>query len=647
MSEARIDAGKAAELLGISKASVRNWIKHHYLTPIDPAGKQFFLHDVLRLKGDIESGKIDRLRQRANKTGAKKTFMPDEYLRNKANYEKVSHLVEYIVENDIDTGMAIFLLAANLFIINGDVLTPCFDRIETFRPELFRRNAVLTELKEFYQDVNMAKSREAGFDQSMFQYLIDFDLPKERDILGIIYQSLLHEGKKSSLGSYFTPTGIVSEMVKDNYQSGWKALDPCCGTGQFLLAFADFVNHPEDIIGFDIDPIAVRIARCNLLYRFPQDFVPQVFYQDTLTGLNLRRTIDPALIATNPPWGAEIRKAIKAKLKTEFPEITSGESFSYFLLASISLLGEGGTLSFVLPQAVLFVRVHADIRKYILENCQIKKIVPLGKPFKNVLSPVIRMDLAKEKPKGNEEILIQFENGEYLVPQKRFLGNKGYVFDIKLNKKDQEILDKVINTKHITLKNNAGWALGIVTGDNKKFLKGQPSPEYEPVYRGSDIGICKLKKPDTYIRFSPKEFQQAASEEKYRAKEKLIYRFISSSLVFAYDDTGSLTLNSANILIPRLDYPIKAIMALFNSSIYNFFFQKKFTSLKILRGDLEQLPLPLWEKSVLNRITIMVDQILQDKADFTSLDDYIMDQFNLSAEERIYIRSHVGKGIPN
>jgi hypothetical protein len=57
----------------------------------------------------------------------------------------------------------------------------------------------------------------------------------------------------------------------------------------------------------------------------------------------------------------------------------------------------------------------------------------------------------------------------------------------------------------------------------------------------------------------------------------LIYRFISKYLVFAYDDKQKLTLNSANIVIPKTDdYPIKVIAALFNSSLYQFIFQKKF-----------------------------------------------------------------------
>lgn len=130
-----------------------------------------------------------------------------------------------------------------------------------------------------------------------------------------------------------------------------------------------------------------------------------------------------------------------------------------------------------------------------------------------------------------------------------------------------------------------------------------------------------------------------APVEKYRAKEKLIYKFISDIPVFAYDDKARLTLNSANILIPQLDYPLKVILALFNCSLYRYVYKKKFNSLKVLRGDLEQLPLPLWPNHVLAYIVELVDEVIQEKKEFNILDEYLLEQFGLSREEKEYIKS--------
>ena len=126
--------------------------------------------------------------------------------------------------------------------------------------------------------------------------------------------------------------------------------------------------------------------------------------------------------------------------------------------------------------------------------------------------------------------------------------------------------------------------------------------------------------------------------EKYRVREKLVYRFISKNLVFAYDDKQSLTLNSANILIPKMkDYPIKVIAAFFNSSLYQFVFQKKFSTIKVLRSHLEQLPLPELDRVTIHKIGRLVDKNILQRNYYEELDSFILDIFNLTSSERAYI----------
>ena len=162
--------------------------------------------------------------------------------------------------------------------------------------------------------------------------------------------------------------------------------------------------------------------------------------------------------------------------------------------------------------------------------------------------------------------------------------------------------------------------------------------DFEPIFKGKDVEKLFLKKPTNYILFTPEKFQQVAPIEKYRTKEKLIYKFISKNLVFAYDSKQSLTLNSANIVIPKLEnYPIKVIAGLFNSSLYQFIFQKKFSSIKVLKNHIEQMPLPLLNKKQFNEIISLVDEVIKKKKDFSELDKYIFNIFKLTKEEVKYI----------
>ena len=91
--------------------------------------------------------------------------------------------------------------------------------------------------------------------------------------------------------------------------------------------------------------------------------------------------------------------------------------------------------------------------------------------------------------------------------------------------------------------------MGIVTGDNDKFLSNEKKEGYEGVIKGKDVMKFVCQPAQCFLKFEPDQFQQTAPVQKYRSKEKLIYRFISKQLVFAYDDKQILTLNSANIII--------------------------------------------------------------------------------------------------
>ncbi len=193
-----------------------------------------------------------------------------------------------------------------------------------------------------------------------------------------------------------------------------------------------------------------------------------------------------------------------------------------------------------------------------------------------------------------------------------------------------------------TLKNNADWALGIVTGDNKKFIKNTRDEGYEEIFKGKDINKYSLSDASNYIKFEPEKFQQVAPVEKYRANEKLIYKFISNKLVFAYDDEQKLTVNSANILIPKLNNcPTKVVLALLNSSLYQFIYLKKFNTIKVLRGNLEELPLPEFSKATISEIVSLVDEVQINEIEITVIDNYIFDLFNITKIEKDHIKNSI------
>ena len=641
-----IDLEKAASFLGISTATVRNWVKCGHLQTHTTDKRYFFrLSEIENIKANIENGELNKLNGRANKSKAERTFIPDEYLQDGVSVDDITKIINFVTEKNISISVALLLLSLNLLQKEKIISNINFQDL-TSQNFIFTNKQIGEEIKAWLSEITTNNIK------SDYAFLLNCAIPKQRDILGFLYQSLLLEGKKSQNGSYYTPEVIVNEIIKDYTNKYSKILDPCCGTGQFLLAFADVIENPKNIYGVDIDETAVRIARLNILIKYKnQNFAPNIVCKNTLFeignydlfSLNDENIRDFDVIATNPPWGVHFSKSDADRLKTSFSEITSLESFSYFLKKSIDLLRDGGIISFILPESILNVKTHKDIREIILKNTHIKKVSYLSRVFKNVFTPVIRLDLEKSE-KENGQIEIRKENETYTAKQSKWKNNIDYIFDIHANGVDTHIIDKIYNIHHATLLGQADWALGIVTGNNEAYIAHDKREGFEEIYKGKDVKKFILSKPSNYIHFTPEKFQQVAPIEKYRAKEKLIYRFISKYLVFAYDDKQKLTLNSANIVIPKIpNYPIKVIAALLNSSLYQFIFQKKFSSIKILRSHIEQMPLPLWSKNFFDDIIKLVDEVVENKNDFEKIDNYIMEKYALSQKEISYIKNFNNK----
>ncbi len=640
----KLNITQTSEILGVSNATIRNWIRHNYLSPIEKENNVLFDYkEVQTLKENINNGNIVRLNKRANKRNSAKTFIPKEYTGENNIDAHITSISDYIEENSLSVNESIFLLSLNLLYKEKLVFSSSLDVILTFKESYYKNIYLLRILEDFFQSIkDFSKEHHC-------QKLLEQEIPLHNDILGLIYQSIKSEGEKAKQGSYYTPKQIVDEIIKEYVKENFKILDPCCGTGQFLLNACVSISNPNNIYGFDIDPLAVFIAKINLIIKFKAlNFNPNIFEKNTLLEIDsssLFKTKEYLefydLVLTNPPWGLHFENGTLNTLKSIYPHIKSQESFSYFLSISIEMLSENGILSFILPESILNIKVHKDIRNTILKNTSILKIIKLGRAFTNVFTNVIRIDLMKKSPDEKHKIKV-ITDSKYFINQARFLSNPDFIFDIDVNDYDNEIIKKAFKLPYSTLKKNADWALGIVTGDNKKFIHTIKTDGCEEIYKGKDVNKYVLSSASNYIKFEPDKFQQVAPVEKYRAEEKLIYKFISNKLVFAYDDKQKLTVNSANILIPKVNnYPNKVILALLNSSLYQFIYLKKFNTIKVLRGNLEELPLPVFSEAIYKELIALVDKVLLKKIDSSVIDDYVMDLFQITEAEKKHIMKSI------
>lgn len=412
------------------------------------------------------------------------------------------------------------------------------------------------------------------------------------ETLGSSYEKSLSDSYKNKEGIYYTPDFIVKDMMKDfdKNLSDKTFLDPCCGSGNFILEAIRKGFKPKNIFGFDTDKNAVEITK-KRIFEETGYISENIIIADFLNeSINEKRRFD--YIFTNPPWGKKISKEEKQKYSKIFGAGKSTDTSSLFIFACLSLLKKEGKLGFLLPDSFFNISVFEDVRKKVLEH-KIERLIDYKKPFKGLLTKAQTVILSNSKPNKNHLLHCEFDGKINKRNQNSFTENPKSILNFWTDNNESEIIKHIYDIPHIILKNKAIFGLGIVTGNNKEICKSKPEKGLIPVYKGSDITKIGIKNPSCFIEKDLKKYHQTAPEHLYQVKEKLIYKFISNELCFYCDTEQKYVLNSANLLVLNDDFPINAteLTQLLNSDFMTWLFRKIFATHKVLKSDLQSLPI--------------------------------------------------------
>jgi len=555
----------------ISKATKRNWDK-------------------------LKANRKGRLTRRANKSRSQKIITPEGYV----TAASLPRFVEELRDTTYPIDALIFSLCAQ-YVEHNKVN-------EANRKRFFEEYAGCEKV-DVYVPRQILKNRQD-------------------DWIGFVYQSLTAEGSRILKGLYYTKPVIVDEMLADiRLLQDERFLDPCCGSGIFLMRVQN--AQMEQLFGIDNDPLAVMIAKANLMVKFGESAVyPQIYQLDFLLhAASALGDMKFDYIVTNPPWGTE-----KGVLHAS-EVIKSKEKASLFFTESFKFLKQNGVQCFLLPSSLLKIKVHADFRHFVTHETRIESLKCYRERFKGVFTDFMSLKVSRKPVFESQSYTVTSETNavsrKTLIPQ-----DDDFCAIPMLDDRTEVIISKVERLRHDDL-SHSQWALGIITGNNAKRLKDRPAPDLEPIYTGKDISKYNLKPASRYVKYDRADFQQCAKDEFYRAKEKLVYKFVSNHLCFTYDDQQRLFLNSANILIPEVDgMSIKTVLAFLNSSLFGFLYAKKFNDLKILKGNLSALPFPKITAEQNQQIANLVDQALTgDEKAIEKIEEIIFKLYQLDSME--------------
>ncbi|EKF86844.1 N-6 DNA methylase [Methanobacterium formicicum] len=240
---------------------------------------------------------------------------------------------------------------------------------------------------------------------SIVEYIESLDLTEtDLDSKGIAFEMFMEEFFRGKMGQFFTPREVINfcvDIIKPRPNE--LILDPACGSGGFLLygmyhirnyAKNNFKNEikardvwrdfaKNNIFGIELNDQIARVCKMNMFLH--EDGHGHIISTDALQEFNKLQEFGKKfgpnqfdIILTNPPFGASVKKNEKPYLELyELGKKNRQKTEILFIERCIDFLKPGGRMAIVLPDGILTNSSQKDVRKYLMEKCQILAIVSL------------------------------------------------------------------------------------------------------------------------------------------------------------------------------------------------------------------------------------------------------------------------------
>ncbi len=307
------------------------------------------------------------------------------------------------------------------------------DRIKGLFEEL-KTDSVFSEVFDGNEAIGLTDKGLAFISGELAKYSF---LDASVDVKGMAYETIVSNTLKQEAGQFFTPRNIVKAMVEMlNPTETDRILDPCCGSGGFLVMALDHVRkqiatemYPDldgplleekfnsfevnekiktyaerSIFGFDFDPDLKKAARMNMVmagdghanifhvnslaypnWEHPEEIekinasisksLSEMKDLDNAYGSDAREKFD--MVFTNPPFGAKVKVEQEIASQYHLSKYSDAPEV-LFIEACYNFLKPGGKMAIVLPDGILGNPNTLPVREWILDKYKILASVDLA-----------------------------------------------------------------------------------------------------------------------------------------------------------------------------------------------------------------------------------------------------------------------------
>jgi tRNA1(Val) A37 N6-methylase TrmN6 len=363
------------------------------------------------------------------------------------------------------------------------------------------------------------------------------------------------------------------------------------------------------------------------------------------------------VVIGNPPYvqlskTEEITNEYKNYLLSTYE--TSGgrlNTFIFFIHLSNRILKSNGVLNFIIPNTILSQEYYSFTRDFLINKVELAEIVNFPiLPFEDaVVETVLIQYLNKKSSTSTVKIKELSREGIKSLPQldkEVIRRDSKYSFVYSLN----PIIEKVFDFKHVLLGSICEVNQGIaLKGDKSLSLKEKRENEncFE-LLDGRNINKYSINWDGIYLDYLLERIHSCKRKDIFESAEKLMFRRVSSSLIFTYDDSQYFALNTL-VIVNKIDTSngpsLKFILALMNSKLMDYVYSNKFKSTKTVFSEIQarsvkELPIPIVAEDFENQIFNISSKIINEKKNNSDtfelenkIDQLVYQLYGLTEEE--------------
>jgi hypothetical protein len=323
--------------------------------------------------------------------------------------------------------------------------------------------------------------------------------------------------------------------------------------------------------------------------------------------------------------------------------------YQLFIMKGIESLSISGILSYILPNTFLVGSSYAILRRRLCAETSISHLVDLPQGvFESATVDNVLLFTEKPKRKSNsmrvsklnsDSELIRISTSswddEFQLNQDELIEDEAFKINVHINPR-LKVLFKKMESISVPLGEITESSQGIIlykTASEAKasqYTSDHQHPGWKKLLRGKNIGYYCIKWGGEYVDYG--DWLWCQRDEKFFNQPKILLhamrnKALKRRLVATYDEDEHYNAhNLANIIAkPNSGYDLRYVLALFNSSLINFWYRNHFPNVNINPGDFRQIPICSAAEEDQAPLIRLVDQITAIKKEDPSADTSVLE----------------------